>query len=107
MGHKLNILAFFVIAGILGSLMAMDTDFAAPATEQPQESHMDADNESRLGTIFLSHTVSPLKKVFSNMYLVCATTFILLGRGFGFYLESFFQSPPVKTSFDSVLIHAP
>ena len=107
MGYKINFFTFVIIAGILGSILVIDSGFPASSPEWQGESHLEEDNGFRLEGILLSHSASPLKKCFSGLYLECLRPFFFLRMDFSFYLKGFFQSPPVKTFFDSILIHAP
>jgi len=106
MGYKICIFAFLITAGVLGALLA-ERNMFEPSSVRQGEFHLKADHDFRLEGVILSPARSPLKKCFPSLLVEPLMPFFLLGGGFEVYLEGYFQSPPVKFFFASILIHAP
>ncbi len=103
---KRKIFFLVAIAGILVGLAAYGK--TAPLTLEGVSDEVYADGDcAQWEGLFLSHPASSLKKCFTSLFWENTSAVLLIRQAPYLHLESFFQSPLIKTAFDHILIHAP
>lgn len=107
MEYKVNIFSLVIITGILGSCLM----YGKAVSSDPRESGggicVNFKNDVQCDGLFLSHTVSQVKKHSTNLLWERVQPIFLFRVSFGLYFKTFFPSPVVNMIFGQISINAP